>query len=208
MRWRLDQCERLGLRASSASEALEASGSGGSAQANSAITLQHEGEYWTLSGFGEVCRIRDGRGIAMLAELVRQPGRELHVLELSGSAEPVDGGDAGELIDQEARDAYAKRLRDLNEELSEAEGWNDTGRRERLESEIAHLEQEIARATGLGGRERRAGSAVERARINVRRRLSLVMERIQGTAPALGKHFEASVRTGAYCSYDPNRSNG
>lgn len=59
--------------------------------------------------------------------------------------------------------------------MSEAEDWNDAGRRERLAEEVAQLEREIARATGLGGRERRAGSAVERARVNVRRRLTVVL---------------------------------
>jgi hypothetical protein len=175
--------------------------------ANSAasVWLKREGEYWTISGFGDLCRIRDGRGMQMLAELVQNPEREIHVLDLSGSSEAVDGGDAGEVIDREARDAYTKRLRDLREELAEAEEWNDAGRRDRLASEAEELEQELARATGLGGRERRVGSAVERARVNVRRRLSLVLRRIEETSPALGKHLADSVRTGTYCAYDPDK---
>jgi hypothetical protein len=208
--WRVERCRMLAQRieelgpAAVAKREVSASMPSSNQEPDSSVQLVHEGEYWTLSGFGEVCRIRDGRGMRMLAELVRQPQREVHVLELSGSSEPVDGGDAGEAIDREARDAYAKRLRDLSEEMAEAEEWNDTGRRERLANEIAQLEQELARSTGLGGRERRVGSAVERARVNVRRRLSLVMQRIEETAPALGKHIASSVRTGTYCVYDPD----
>lgn len=210
MVWRVERCRMLaqhldGLSAVSSAPAHSRPVAAGPNQTDSSVTLALEGEYWTLSGLGEICRIRDGRGMRMLAALLRQPKRELHVLELSGSTEPVDGGDSGAAIDREARDAYAKRLRDLSEEMSEAEEWNDAGRRESLANEIAQLEQELARATGLGGRERRVGSAVERARVNVRRRLSLVMQRIEGTAPALGKHLGDSVRTGTYCTYDPDR---
>jgi len=203
MAWRAEQCRELAQRLSASSSATDVASL--DANAGSPVHLLREGEYWTLSGFGDVCRIKDGRGMQMLAELLQSPKREIHALELSGSSEAVDGGDAGEVIDREARDAYTKRLRDLREELAEAEDWNDVGRRDRLVSEAEELEQELTRATGLGGRERRVGSAVERARINVRRRLSLVLRRIEETSPALGKHFTESVRTGTYCAYDPDK---
>src|SRR5262249_17410733 len=107
--------------------------------------------------------------------------------------------------DAQARRAYRDRLAELREELEEAEGHNDRGRVERLRGEIALLSEQLAGAVGLGGRERRAGRAAGRARINVQRRLADAMKRIEEAAPMLGRHLVASVRTGAVCVYRPDR---
>jgi hypothetical protein len=171
--------------------------------ASDRLHLTFEGEYWTLRERGALCRVQDNRGMHMLARLVEEPGRALHVLDLSGSFEGVDGGDAGELVDERARDEYRARLRELRVELEEAESFHDLGRRERLEEEVEALAREISRGTGLGGRPRRNASAVERARVNVRRRLSLALRRIQAASPAIGERLAAAVRTGAYCVYEP-----
>jgi hypothetical protein len=168
-----------------------------------AVQLVREGEYWTVSGPGEVCRIRDSRGVRMLAQLLVAPGVEHHVLDLSGAHEPVDGGDAGEAVDREARAAYTERLRELREEIEQATTWNDAGRRERLTAEERALTAELAGAYGLGGRARRSGAAVERARTNVRRRIADALRRIEDACPRLGRQLSRDVRTGIYCAYEP-----
>ncbi|HYV56125.1 MAG TPA: hypothetical protein VE911_01215, partial [Candidatus Nitrosopolaris sp.] len=63
---------------------------------------------------------------------------------------------------------------------------------------------ELARATGLGGRERRVGSAAERARLNATMAIKSAMKRIAENNPALGRHLAATVRTGRFCSYNPD----
>jgi hypothetical protein len=138
----------------------------------------------------------------MLAMLVASPGQDVHSLDLSG-ADTVDGGDAGEMIDREARASYQDRLRELRSELEEAEAWNDAGRRERAAAEIEALTQALSGAFGLGGRERRSGGAAERARQNVRRRLADALRRIEEAAPALGRELTRAIKTGTVCRYDP-----
>lgn len=165
-----------------------------------ALRMRREGGVWVIEHGGVTVHVKESKGMHMLARLVEDPGRELHVLELAGGA---DGGDAGELIDARARDAYRARVRALREEIEEASAWNDAGRRERAEGELAAIEAELARALGLGGRARRAGAAVERARVNVQRRLRSAIERVAEASPALGKHLSRSVRTGTYCAYEP-----
>jgi non-specific serine/threonine protein kinase len=64
----------------------------------------------------------------------------------------------------------------------------------------------LARSTGLGGRDRLAASAAERARISVTKALKASIRRIEGESPTLGKHLKASVRTGVYCCYAPEDS--
>ncbi len=207
-------CDRLGafpLRAQIAREWAEATASrfptptpSPTPTPGKAIAIVGEGEYWTITGCGELCRIKDSRGIQMLARLVGDPGRELHVLDLAG-ADVVDAGDAGTVIDRAAREQYMTRVRDLQQELAEASAWNDTARREKLEAELDAIAEQLSSAYGLGGREKRSGGATERARTNVRRRLADAMQRIEEAAPALGRHFARTVKTGVACCYDPDR---
>jgi len=66
------------------------------------------------------------------------------------------------------------------------------------------LVQELAAATGLGGRDRRMGSDAERARVNVTRAIRSSMARIQGHNRDLGRYLERTVHTGTFCVYEPD----
>jgi tetratricopeptide (TPR) repeat protein len=169
------------------------------------FSLSLEGEYWTVTAAGEVCRLKDGRGIRMLAQLCAHPGREFHVLALMGATgdEEADAGDAGPLLDEQALADYRARLHELDAELAEAQQWRDTGRLERLGREREAIAAEVARGVGLGGRARRAGSATERARTNVQRRIRKAIQKIGETLPALAAYLDRAVKTGTFCSYDP-----
>ena len=174
-------------------------------------TFVREGDYWTVTAFGANVRIKDSRGMQMLVRLVAEPDREHHALDLSslGSGESpdvVDVGDAGEIIDERAKIAYRRRLAELFAEREEAEAHNDAGRLERVRGEIDALQAEISRGIGLGGRTRRGGSAAERARVNVQRRLAEAVRRIEEASPSLGEHLRRAIRTGVYCSYSPDRA--
>jgi tetratricopeptide (TPR) repeat protein len=171
------------------------------------FTISRVGDSW-LVRYGNVeFHLKDMRGVRLLAALVAEPGREFHVLDLSGgsrvTAGPVDRGDAGELLDEEARRQYRARVLELEEELEEAESWNDTARAERARQELEFIQQELSQALGLGGRERKVGSAAERARVNVQRRIRDAIRRIESHHPGLGKHLDRSIRTGTYCAYEP-----
>ena len=78
-----------------------------------------------------------------------------------------DLGDAGALLDATAKAAYRARLTELRAELEEAEGRNDPARAATARQEREFLVQELARAVGLGGRDRRAAAHAERARPGV-----------------------------------------
>src|SRR5450759_2989730 len=108
-------------------------------------TFRREGEYWTIEFGQKAFRVRDAKGMRHLARLLGAPGRELHALELARlesstpDVSPVgdptfsaDGlGDAGPVLDPEAKAAYRKRLAELQEELAQAEAWNDPERHAR-----------------------------------------------------------------------------
>ena len=115
-----------------------------------------------------------------------------------------DLGDAGVLLDATAKAAYRARLGELRAELEEAEGFNDPARATRARQEMEFLVAELARAVGLGGRDRRAASHAERARLNASRAIRAAMANLAEANPALGRHLAATIRTGRYCSYTPD----
>src|SRR6185369_4772605 len=141
--------------------------------------------------------LKNAKGFGYLHYLFEQPGRPVHVLELAGIDHPV--GDAGPLLDAQAKQEYRRRLDDLRDQLAEAEGFGDAARAARLEAEIGAIAEQLAGAVGLGGRDRRAASAVERTRINVQRCLKDAIERIAALDPALGRYLAAAVKSGTYC---------
>lgn len=175
-----------------------------------ALTLVREGELWCARRGGTVVRLKDSRGLFMLAKLVEQPGQEVHCIALSsdGSEEAagarMPAGDSGDVLDREAIAAYRERLVEVEEELREAEGWNDVARVESARSEAEFLRAELSRAVGLGGRSRKSGADTERARVNCQRRIRDAMKRIGEQDAAMGKHLLLSVKTGTFCVYQPD----
>ena len=171
--------------------------------ASAAFSITRDGDVWTVRYGREAASVRDARGLWMLAELVSRPDTEVHVLDLSGTPEAAEQKGAGPMLDDQARDAYRRRVAELREELEEAEELADLGRAEQLRSEIDFITRELSRAFGLGGRKRSAGDAAERARVNVRRRIKDAIERIREQAPGAGKYLENTIKTGRYCKYSP-----
>jgi tetratricopeptide (TPR) repeat protein len=177
--------------------------------------LRREGDFWTVGWGGSAFRLKDAKGLGFLATLLAHPGREFHVLELAGAG-PGGGpavpeglqvgaaGDAGEMLDPAARAAYRRRLADLRAECDEAEAFNDPGRAERARLEMEFLAAELSRGVGLGGRSRRAASVAERVRQNLSRTIGAAVRRIGAVEPRLGEHLAAAVRTGVFCSYEPD----
>jgi hypothetical protein len=170
------------------------------------FTMSAEGEVWAFAHAGAVFRLKDSLGLQYLARLFAEPGREIHVLDLAGGHgghDAVDTGDAGELLDDEARATYRSRLEDLRDALGEAESFGDAARASRVQEEIDFLAAELGRAVGLGGRARRAGSAAERARSAVQRRIKNALSRIEEQDAALAKYLARTVKTGNFCVFRP-----
>jgi signal transduction histidine kinase/CheY-like chemotaxis protein len=188
--------------------------------------FRREGDYWTVAYAGTVCRLKDSKGLHYLARLLAQPHDEMHALDLIGALwneesgwngnitsrdlvtaglTPSRPGDAGAILDSKAKARYRERLLVLREELKEAEGSVDRERTNRAKEEMAALAHELSAAVGLGGRNRKAAAATERARVNVTRTIKVSIDRIAASNAALGRHLSATIRTGTFCSYEPSR---
>ncbi|MEV6490268.1 hypothetical protein AB0M20_16835 [Actinoplanes sp. NPDC051633] len=178
-----------------------------------------DGDYWSFVFDGHTAHVRDLKGLHYLARLLAEPGREFHVLDLV-AAETGSGaspersrigdlphsplGDAGEMIDARAKDAYRRRLTEIDDDLAQARATGDAERAAQADAERDFLVRELARAFGLSGRARRAGSASERARAAVTRAVRQAMTRIDSCHHQLGEHLGRTIRTGTYCTYMPD----
>lgn len=150
---------------------------------------------------GATFELPDGKGLRVLARLLSEPGRELHVLDLDGR---VDERGTGPVLDERAKSAYRRRVLELEEELADAQRCADPVRAERAETELHALSAELASAVGLGGRDRLAGSAAERSRVAVRKATARAIRRIGDRDGELGLLLATTVRTGTYCCYTPD----
>ena len=177
-----------------------------------AATLAMNGSGWIVSCGDTRAKVAGSKGMSYLAELIRNPGLERHALDLVDRVEgvSVDGvdrrklGDAGELLDGRARTVYRHRIEELRSEIDDALDRGAESHAEELQVELDRLVGELARAFGVGGRERRAGSAAERARLNVTRALRTAVARISEVLPDAGAALDRDLRTGLYCSYTPS----
>jgi tetratricopeptide (TPR) repeat protein len=173
--------------------------------------FRREGDYWTIRFEGRLLRLHHTLGLAHLAQLLRHPGREFLALDLASAADGRPGDEGyidisagGSQLDAKALAAYRRRLEALREQLDEAMASADSVRTGALRSEMDFLTNELARAVGLGGHTRPAGSPAERARINVTRTVKDALRRVAAADSALGRHLAATVRTGTYCVYVPD----
>jgi tetratricopeptide (TPR) repeat protein len=172
-----------------------------------ASVFRREGDYWSVVFDGRTVRVRDLKGMRYLARLLAEPGRELHVLDLvaaEGGESKVAPGDAGEHLDERAKQAYRRRLEEIDDDIEQARTLGDAERAAQAEAERDFLVRELSRAVGLGGRDRRASSASERARAAVTRAIRQAMARIGEHHPPLGEHLDRAIRTGTYCAYLPD----
>ena len=181
--------------------------------------FRREGDYWSVVFAGRTVRVRDLKGIRYLARLLAYPGRDFHVLDLvaaeRGQTAAVERGhaaglprtgpgDAGEMLDARAKDAYRRRLAEIEDDIEQARALDDTEREAQADTERDFLVGELSRAVGLGGRDRRAASTSERARVSVTRAVRQAMIRVGEHHPELGEHLNRTIRTGTYCAYTPD----
>jgi AAA ATPase domain/Cyclic nucleotide-binding domain len=197
-------------------------------------TLIPGGEYWTIGYGDVCFTLRNVLGLTYLHFLLQNPGEEFHALDLlsgTSSSEVLEidpspvtrlreddnvlagrPGDIGPILDEQAKRDYRRRISELNEELTDLRergnlnllGERDYRRRAEVESELEALTSQLAQAVGVSGRDRRSGSAAERARLNVTRAIRVAIQKISEHNAQLGELLGNRIRTGSFCSYVPN----
>jgi tetratricopeptide (TPR) repeat protein len=187
--------------------------------------FRREGQYWRIAYKGSSVNLRSTKGLELICHLLRNPGVEIHVVDLAAlrsAVQPLDvrGAssprtlaarspvplDCGVALDPRAKAAYRERLDDLRERLADAERCHDVGQADRARTEIDFLTRHLAASVGLNGRPRPAGSIGERARVSVRNDISRALHTIREHHQELWRHLCNSIKTGTFCSYQPDES--
>jgi hypothetical protein len=198
-------------------EVARANGGNGASAHASRGTFRREGDYWTLSWQHNVVRLKNAKGLHYIAYLLANPGRQFLACELAAArtaagdqhasidpgATDADLGDAGGLLDAKAREQYGRRMDELGAELAHAVQQNDAGRAAHVRAELESLRDEILAAVGLGGRDRKAASHAERARLMVTKAIKAAIAKVRATDAERGRHLATSIKTGHCCAYDP-----
>jgi len=181
--------------------------------------FRRSGDYWHISFERQSLQLLDAKGLHYIHQLLSQPGRDVHVLDLlmHRSAEPLparasagEGGSAGptraeEILDPQARAEYRQRIEVLRGELEEASGYNDIERASRIQHELEFVARELSAAYGVGGRARKVADASERARKAVTNRIRDSIAKLDKDNPTLARHLANSIKLGTFCSYTPER---
>lgn len=167
------------------------------------LHIAREGKLFHLQLGAHEARVADVQGLHFLEALVTTPEQELHVLDLVRGEGAIDTGDHGEVLDAAAIKAYKRRLAELRTQLEEAEAQGQHAVALAAREEHEALVDELSRGTGLGGKARRTGRPVERARVNVAMRIRTAIGKIAEVCPPIARHLEAHVKTGVQCVYRP-----
>ncbi len=189
--------------------------------------FQKTGQFWTISYDGRTLRLKDSKGLQFLHFLLAHPGEEFHaqrlLAEVEGNASGHgdtsttmerqflnDGlnvsslGDAGPVLDDQARKAYKQRLDDLAAELEEAREFNEYERAERFEGEMEALTKELAAAYGLGGRPRKLADPDEKARKTISKAIGRALKHIKENDENLWRHLQNALSLGLFPTYKPH----
>ncbi|HTN24770.1 MAG TPA: AAA family ATPase [Solirubrobacteraceae bacterium] len=179
------------------------------------------GDIWTIGPPGRQIQLRDAKGLTHIARLLAAPHVEFHALDLvagpqARGADPSvavaagieirarGDGDAGPILDAQAKAAYRMRVEELQEVIDEAESFNDPERAATARAELVFVARELAGAVGLGGRDRKTGSDAERARVNVTRAIRTALKRISDHDASLAHRLGTEIKTGTFCVYVPD----
>jgi TolB-like protein len=159
---------------------------------------------WEMTFEDTRAQIPEVKGFHDLARLLAAPGDEVHCTEMMGTPDAMSEEEP--VMDDKALQAYKQHVQELREEIRDAEQMNDLGRSKQLAAELDQLTDHITKAMGLGNRIRRLNAPAERARAAVTWRIRSAIKKIDAVHPALGHHLTNSVRTGAFCSYNPEKN--
>jgi len=167
---------------------------------NGGNRFRRDGPVWAVTYGGVQAHVPHAKGMHDIAVLLAHPGQPVPASDLAGTITRSRGEPA---LDRQALAAYRARLRDLDDDIAEADSNNDPERAARARAERDALVAELTRSVGRGGRTRRLGDDTEKARKTVTIRIQRALRLLDSHHPALASHLREAVRTGTTCSYQP-----
>ena len=166
--------------------------------------FHHDGKLWEMKYEGRDVRMPRMKGFRDISRLLSLQGQEIHCMELMESQVPIS--DSEQMIDKKAKSEYRERIVQLQEDMEEAELMNDAVRSNHLQEEYDQLIDHLSKSLGLGGKLRNVPDQVDKARSAVTWRIRSAIKKIGEVHESLGTHLTASIKTGTFCKYCPERT--
>lgn len=185
------------------------------------VECRRQGRDWRLGAGDRVVTVEHCRGMAYLALLLANPGREISALELAGGSgtpgapRDPDTPDARlveaiglsatsqPVLDERAVRQYRTRLEELRVAIERCDVVGDAEGAVLAHTERDWLLGELRAATGLAGRARSFPTSEEHARISVGKAIRRALGRVAASDPELGELLGATIHTGRLCVYLP-----
>ena len=197
---------------------------------NEQFVFRRDGATWTATFCGDARTLRDSKGLAYIAILLGNPDQDHHATQMVAAAAgqtarqavrehmPADdsGGykkparnvkavPVGAKLDDQALKEYRKKMEDIEAELKEAEGFNDSGRVSKLRQDLNLLTKEVAGAVGLRGNLRESGEQAEKNRQSVSTAIERALKVIKKEHPNMWGHLDQAVKRGQFLAYRPGQ---
>jgi TolB-like protein/Tfp pilus assembly protein PilF len=163
-----------------------------------------KGELWEFNYQGESVLLKDAKGLHDIVRLIKESGNQIHCAELMDAN--ISEGSSIETLDAKSKKDYRERLVELNSGIEEAENMGNSDLAISLREEYEALLDNLTSSLGLGGKARNIGSSVEKARSAVTWRIRSSIKKIEQVHPNLALHLSKSIKTGTFCSYQPELS--
>ncbi|MDX6688619.1 MAG: hypothetical protein QOG15_76 [Solirubrobacteraceae bacterium] len=156
-------------------------------------SLRRDQDAWTFEYGASRFILQDAKGLRHLATLLSAPGTPIAAVGLAAAAE--GSAAPGERFAATDHAAFRDRASELEEELAEAQAFNDPERVALVHEQLASLASVLTAPSG---------AASERARVNVTRSLRATLKRVGEHDAGLGALLGSCVRTGTMCMYEPD----
>jgi hypothetical protein len=157
---------------------------------------------WKLSFEGFAVQLPEVKGFFDIQKLVAHERHLFHCAELMGNVLDSKGA---KLFDKKARQQYERKMLELQIDIQEAEQHSNFLSLEKLQDEYDKLIEHLSQSLGIKGKSRETGNPVEKARSAVTWRIRNAIAKIERQYPLLGAHLSNAIKTGTFCSYQPDR---
>ncbi len=160
-------------------------------------------DFWEIAYDGKNIQLVEVKGLHDIAKLMENPGKQFHCTELIGSRLSVS---KEFVFDDRAKKSYQRKLVELQEEIKWCEDNNDLVRTSTLQKEYDEIIDHLSSSLGIGGKTRRVHDPIDKARSAITWRIRNAIQKIEKEHPDLGKHLSLSIKTGIFCSYNPEKT--
>lgn len=161
-----------------------------------------EDDVWQISYEGKIVLMTEVKGLYDLERLLGNPQKQFHCTELMGCGLEMH---AERVFDEKAKRSYQKKILELQEEIRWSENNNDLQRTATLHKEYDDIVDHLSASLGLGRKIRKSHDVLDKARSAVTWRIRNAIQKIEKVHPILSKHLTASIKTGIFCYYNPEK---